>query len=218
MEHSDGGHPVKRVLSYIAATVTGPRQGFMLILFDAKGLAATTGLLAAFAVAWAVVFLGLASAGFEPWAPPWLTIPSTQYYAWEALFVTPVVFAGWLIASGFAQIVSHRGGGAGSFEATAKLLALSIAVPMLVLLIPALLVTALAVSGHIGAMWWVAEPRAGGAVTWVALILVLAEAVWMTVLVSTAVRAAHKIRPRRSFLIAIPATILYHAFVLVFVR
>ncbi|MBE0557945.1 MAG: hypothetical protein IH628_11995, partial [Proteobacteria bacterium] len=142
---------MKRAFVYIMGILTRPRQGFTLILFDAQSLSVSFLLLLASAVAWATAVFGLALAALEPWATPWLVIPSSEYYYWEALFALPVILTGWMLASGFAQLMSHRVGGGGSFEATAKLLALSIAISSLVHVIPALALAFFALGGALDA-------------------------------------------------------------------
>ena len=208
---------MKRALAYILAAITGPRRGFTLMLFDEGGFAVSIGLLLAVAFAWALTFLGWALAGWEPWGTPWLAIPPDVYYGWETLFAVPVILLGWLLASGFVQLMSRQLGGGGSFEATARLLALSIAVCNFVLLLPALVLAVLAVTGVLDAEWWqeISRPGAAQSIVW---FLGAVSMFWLGSLTTIAVRAAHKTRSRRSLLVAIPTVVLYHGFVLVFLR
>ena len=209
---------MKRSLAYILGTLTAPRQTFTLIMFDAQGLSISFLCLVAAAIAWALAALALAFAGFQPWTSPWMAIPLSQYYFWQALLAVPVILAAWMLVAGFVQLGAQRSGGGGSFEATAKLVALSIAVSGLVLLIPAWLLALLALAGTVDAASLLSMLRAGGFATAVLWLLILSEAVWMTLLTSVAIRAAHKLRFRPSVRVAVPAVFLYYVFVLVFFR
>ena len=209
---------MKRALAYILGALTAPRQTFALIVFDAQGLSISFLCLVAAAITWALAVFVWAVAGYQPWAPPWLAIPDSEYYYWQGLFALPVYLAAWVLIAGFVQLVSQRSGGGGSFEATAKLLALSIAVSRLVLLIPACLVALLALAGAVDASSWLSAFRGGSFATSIVWVLVLAEAAWMTLLTSIAVRAAHKLRLRPSVWVAVPAVLLYYAFILIFLR
>jgi len=209
---------MKRSLAYILGALTAPRQTFTLIVFDAQGLFLSFVCLVAAAIAWALAALGLAVAGFQPWASPWLAIPVSEYYFWQALFAVPVILSAWMLVAGFVQLSSQRSGGGGSFEATAKLLALSIAVSRLVLLIPAWLLALLTLAGAVDVTSLLTMLRAGGLATTIVWLLILAEAVWMTLLTSVTVRAAHKLRIRPSIRVAVPAVLLYYVFVLIFFR
>jgi hypothetical protein len=209
---------MKRVLAYVIGTVTSPRQGFTMILFDAQGLSTSVLLLFTAAIVWALATLGWAIASLQPWMTPWLSIPPEEYYLWQTVLTIPVLFAGWILASGFVQLTSHRIGGGGSFDATARLLALSIAIPKLVLAIPVLVLAVLVSAGALNASTWLQNLDQGGPATGIVALLLSAEAVWTGILTSFAVRAAHKLRARRSVLVAIPTVLVYYGFVLVFLR
>lgn len=209
---------MKRALAYILGTLSAPRQTFTLIVFDAQGFSISILCLLAASIAWAFAVLAWAISGYQPWASPWLAIPVSEYYFWQALFTVPVHLAAWVLVSGFVQLTSQRSGGGGSFEATAKLLALSIAVSRLALLIPACLAALLALTGALDAAVWLDAFRGGNLASSILGLLMLAEVTWMTVLTSVAVRAAHKLRLRPSVRVAAPAVLLYYAFILIFFR
>ena len=187
------------------------------MLFDEAGFAVSMGILLAVAFAWAFIFVVWALAGWEPWLNPWLAIDSETYYGWEALFVVPVIFSGWMLMSGGVQLLSRRFGGGGSFEATSRLLALSLAVCHLVVLLPSLILALYAMTARADPAWWQEVSRSGpaNAIVWLLGTLTI---VWLVMLTSIAVRAAHKTRPRPSFLVAIPAVVLYVVFMSVFLR
>lgn len=187
------------------------------MLFDEAGFAVSMGLLLVVALAWTFIFVAWAVAGWEPWLNPWLAIDSKIYYSWEALFAAPVIFSGWMLMSGFVQLLSRRIGGGGSFEATARLLALSIAVCHLVVLLPSLILALCAITARVDPAWWQEVSRSDPANV-IILLLGTLTFVWLVLLTSIAVRAAHKTRPRRSFLVAIPAVVLYVVFTSVFLR
>jgi len=209
---------MKRALAYILGALSAPRQTFTLIVFDAQGLSLSFFCLVAAALTWALAVLGWAAAGYQPWASPWLAIPISEYYFWQALFAIPVLLAAWVLTAGFVQLASQRSGGGGSFEATAKLLALSIAVSRLVLLIPACLVALFALAGAVDASAWLNAFRGGNLAPAIVWLLILAEAAWMTLLTSITVRAAHKLRLRPSIRVAVPAVLLFYAFIYIFLR
>jgi hypothetical protein len=49
--------------------------------------------------------------------PPFLRIPEEQYYFYELIFIIPMFFVTWLLASGIAYVMSMLLGGNGSFDA-----------------------------------------------------------------------------------------------------
>ncbi len=208
---------IRRALAYIAATVAGPRQAFTLMLFDEAGFAVAVGALLAAALAWVFIFASWAIAGWEPWLTPWLTISAELYYGWEAIFILPVMMAGWMLFSGAVQILSRLLGGNGSFESTARVLALSIAVSNFLLLIPSLGLAVVALFADQGMAWWesLAHHSGGEVVLW---ILLGAEALWLGFLTAVGVRVSQKLRNPRSFMVSIPAIVVYYGFLLVFFR
>lgn len=209
---------MKRTLAYILATLKGPRQGFTLMLFDEQGFAVSLLLLLSVGAGWSLACLGWAVAGLEPWVTPWLSIPLKTYYGWEALMAIPMIFTGWLIASGCAQLLSRQVGGNGSFEATARLLAVAIAVSRLVTVIPALVAAVLASVGALDAQWWREAFQTSGSSAIFVWALVVIEASWLGMLTTVGVRAAHKVRPRRSIGVAVFTVALYYGFTFIALR
>jgi hypothetical protein len=203
---------------YIAGSIASPRQTFTLMLFDAQGLGVSFFVILTIAILSAFAALAFDLAGFSPFLAPWLAIPSSAYYFCEALFIVPVMLAGWVLTSGFVQLMAKRFGGGGSFDATARLLALAIALPTLVILIPGIVLGLLATANEVDARWWFQEIRMGGIVAGIACLLMVIEAGWMVILVSIAIRVVHKLRTRRSLLLAILTAIAYHGFMMIFVR
>jgi hypothetical protein len=189
----------------------------MLVQFDQRGLSTSVLVLFVVAVMWSITFLGLWVAGLEPLASPWLVIPRPTYFLWEALFIGPLLFADWILTSGFFQLTCRLLGGGGSFESAARLVALSIGVSRVALLLPALVVALCGVSNLLGPNWLSIQLETATAFG-IGGLLVFFEAAWMCTLMFFAARSAHKLRPRASLLTAIPTVIVYYAFALIFVR
>ena len=86
-------------------------------------------------VGYAFTIAGIASSGGTP-STPWLTIPESEYFKWEVLFVIPVTLGCWILAAGVVHVLSTLCGGRGTFEDTLALLGFAIAIPTLLSLIP----------------------------------------------------------------------------------
>jgi hypothetical protein len=68
--------------------------------------------------------------------PPFLRIPEEQYYFYELIFMIPMYFVTWLLASGIAYVMSMALGGRGPFDAILGGFGLTLAVSTYISLIP----------------------------------------------------------------------------------
>src|SRR5205085_1882371 len=74
--------------------------------------------IAALGVAYAVAILLLAIGGDTPDTAPWLAIPVSTYFYWEALFIAPVIVGACLLAAAVAYLGGRALRGQGTFDAT----------------------------------------------------------------------------------------------------
>jgi hypothetical protein len=68
--------------------------------------------------------------------PAFLRIPEEQYYFYELIFIIPMFFVTWLLASGIAYVMSMALGGNGPFDAILGSFGLSMAISFYFSLIP----------------------------------------------------------------------------------
>jgi len=69
-------------------------------------------------------------------APPFLRIPSEQYYFYEIFFFIPVFIAAWLLAAGIIYLLAKASGSTGSYDALLGCLGVAVAVCAYITLIP----------------------------------------------------------------------------------
>lgn len=79
--------------------------------------------------------LWLYLSGFEPFTTPWLVLDPKVYYLAETFFLTPVVFAAWILGTGILQILGRLFGGQGRFETTLQMTGYSLWAPWYPLII-----------------------------------------------------------------------------------
>ncbi len=58
---------------------------------------------------------------FEPFTPPWLRLDPKSYYLVEAFFLTPVIFAAWILGAGVIRTLSMLVRGRGRFETVLRM-------------------------------------------------------------------------------------------------
>jgi len=115
-------------------------------------------------------------------------LPQAAYYGWQALFISPLLFAAWMLASGAAFFCARFFGSAGSFKATQSTLGLSVAVPTLF----AFLLPDIAAFLFFGF----------DALAWVIRVSAPITACWMFALLTIAMRAVHAFLWVKSTLVA----------------
>ena len=172
----------------------------------------------AMALAYNIVAIFLAVLHGIPSPAPFLAIPADRYFVWAAIFYTPALLAGWVLAAAVAQIVARRLGGSGSFEDTLALLGHATALATLPALVPDLVITFVQVAGWMDYAPWYASVHGGGIwfwIVWAYLILYLAA---FLVLYPAALRAVHSLSRQRAAVAGTIAFFVYQGFILIFIR
>ena len=174
--------------------------------------------LTASALAYAACLLLLALGGARPGPAPWLDIPASSYFLWEATFIAPVIVAGAVLAAGSMHLLARAAGGIGRFDDAMALLGQVIGLCTLLTLVPDLVVGVLLNIGAVDAEAWmraISHPTVVLAVVWIYLCAYL-----LAFLVSFPVvaRAAYHLSRRRSVAIGWAVFVIYQGFLYIFIR
>ena len=188
-------------------------------LDDPRRLRAGVTWLTVTAVAYAVCILILAAGGAEPGnMAPWLTIPSTTYFWWEAAFIAPVIIAAGVLTTGTMYLLARSAGGSGSFDDTLALLGPAIAVCTLFTLIPDLIIGILLNTGALPADTWtydITHPGLTLNLVWTYLSLYILAFLVVFPFVAAAV---HRLRAVPAMAIGWASFAVYQGFLFIFVR
>jgi len=170
------------------------------------------------AVLYAVTLLLLAIGGDKPGPAPWLDIPRSSYFYWEAAFATPVFIAAGVLAAASMQLLARAWGGTGSFEDTMALTGFAVAICTLFSVIPDLIEAVLMISGILPAKTFldgVAHPTPILALVWAYLIAYLLA---FLVLFPAVVSTVHRLPGARAVAVGVAGFAVYQGFVYVFIR
>jgi hypothetical protein len=173
----------------------------------------------AIAFAYAAVIALLAAGGDRPGdLKPWLDIPASEYFWWEALFIAPVIVAGGLLATSCMYLLARAAGGTGTFDDTLALVGPTVAGCTLFTLIPDLTIAVLLTTGLLDAGAWlrdITRPSLTLALVWAYLAL---YAVAFLTAFPMVVAAAHRIRALPAVAIGSASFVVYQGVLVVFVR
>ena len=126
------------VLYLVRGTFTHPRTTFAELVTSPRGRVLAGLALGTVAVLYSLTEWFLYLQHYDPVPPPFLRIPTDQYYAWATLFGVPTIVGGWLLAAGAMQLLARALGGHGRFEHLATALAWATAVATVFTLVPEL--------------------------------------------------------------------------------
>ena len=191
---------------YLVLTFAHPQETLAELVGDRRGRAFAGLALGTVAVLYSLTEWFLYLQHYESVPPPFLRIPTDEYYAWAALFCAPAIVGGWLLATGAVQLVSRALGGQGRFEDLASALAWSTGVATLFTVVPDFASSALGVYET-----W--DPTGLSWVLFVSLYIVA-----FGVLYTSAVRAVHGLGLRSALLVGLGGFVLYQGFVFLFIR
>ena len=191
---------------YLRWTLVHPRTTLAELVTDPHGRLFAALMLGTVAVLYACVEWFLYRQHYDPVPPPFLRIPTEQYYAWATLLCVPAFVGGWLLTTAAMQLGAGVFGGRGRFEDLATAVAWGIGVATLFTLVPDLLSSALGVY----ATW---DPTGH---TWVVTssLYLIAN----VVLYCSAIRAVHGLGWKPACTLGVAGVLLFHAFFLLFVR
>lgn len=195
---------------------TSPRQTFARLWTDSRRL--TFGAVALFisAILYTFAILLLALGSGLPVIPPLLNIPAEDYYFVQVFLMVPVIFSGWILASGVVQILSKPLGRRGTFEDTAALLGFAIVPPTFVTLIPDGISGILSVLGVIGPDPLLWTTHGFGQVVSTAYIVLYV--IWFLVLFPLAVATAQKLSFGRVAALGGVGFLVYQSMLLIILR
>jgi hypothetical protein len=172
----------------------------------------------AMSLAYTLVSVFLAIIGGTPNPPPYLRIPSEQYFFWASFFYAPVLILGWVLASAVMQIVGRALGGSGSFEGTLAVLGVATAVATLPALIPDLALTFLQVVGAMEYEPWFYSVTHGGAWFWIVWVYLGLYLIAFCILYPAAAKAVHSLERGKAILAGLVSFAAYQGFIFVFLR
>jgi hypothetical protein len=169
-------------------------------------------------VAYSLSIALLALGGVAPGMPSWLAIPTEDYFRWEPLFTTPVIFFTGILAAAVLHLLARANGGKGTFERTLALVGPTIFVATLFTLVPDTLVGIVLLLGLLDPLQWMADivrPSLTLALIWLYLLMYLAA---FLVLFPRIGRIAHGLRPWPARWSGWLAFLVYQVVLLVFIR
>jgi len=112
-------------------TILKPRKTFQGLLVNEKSFSLGFAFILIPMVAYTLMYIFLTIGHGAPSVlTPWLNISKEDYYSINRFLVAPSMFLCWIVASAIIQILSRIFKGAGTFEQTLTLIALSISISM----------------------------------------------------------------------------------------
>jgi hypothetical protein len=124
------------VLYLLRSTFMHPQARFADLVNYPRGRAFAALALGTVAVLYSLVELFLYLQHYDPDPPPFVRIPTDEYYAWATLFGIPTIVGGWLLRTGAMQLLSRALGGRGQFEDLATAVAWATGVATVFTLVP----------------------------------------------------------------------------------
>jgi hypothetical protein len=173
---------------------------------------------AAVGVGYAITIAGIALSGGTP-STPWLAIPPSDYFKWEALFVTPVTVLCWVLAAAVVYLLSRLVGGVGTYEDTLTKLGFAVAAATLITLVPDALRAALTTAGGLSRAAWEQAVARPGSPDFVFLWTdMLAYLVGLLVLFTLAATRAGRLHGWRAAGVGLSGVLVYQGVYLIFIR
>lgn len=180
------------------------RHGFVVVLFVGMGYALTV--------------TGIVMSNGTP-STPWLAIPPSDYFKWEALFVAPVAALCWILAGGVMHLLSKLFHGRGTFEDTLALLGFAVALPTLVSLIPDAVRAVLTSAGLMSRAAWEQAVSEPGTPDWLfQWSYMLAYVVSLLCLFSISVAFAQRLHRWPAVAVGLVGAIVYQGVYVIFIR
>jgi len=204
--------------SYLLGTAVRPRDTFDRLVADPGRLARGLKAVLLIGVLYTLTVIGLAIVKAEIMAPAWISIPADEYYFWEVFFAMPVVFLGWILAAGVAQLLSKWFRGSGTFEGTLAVLAFAVTIPTFVTWIPETTGTILMLAGAMTHGDWVEATSRPGFWQVFGLAYQLIAVAWYVVLFPIAIAQAQRLRWRQSVAVGIPTLAVFGLLMFTFIR
>jgi hypothetical protein len=194
------------VLYLLRGTFMRPGATFADLVKHPRGRAYAALALGTVAVLYSLTEWFLYLQHYDPEPPPFLRIPTDEYYAWATLFGVPTIVGGWLLATGTMQLISRALGGRGRFEDLATTLAWATAVATVFTLVPDFTSSALGVY----ASW---DPTGKSWILTVSLYLIAFVLLYMA-----ALRVVHGLGWISAFVVGLGGFAVYQGVLVLFLR
>lgn len=169
-------------------------------------------------VAYSLSIALLACGHVAPGMGSWLAIPTEDYFRWEPLFTTPVIFLGGILAAAVMHLLARAFHGTGTFEDTLALTGPATLLATLFTLIPDTLIGIGLLVGWIDPQRWMTDivrPSVVLAMVWAYLLFYVAA---FLVLFPSVCRIVHGLSAWPARWCGWAAFAVYQALLLVFIR
>lgn len=200
-------------------TITQPQKAFETLLANDKYFRLGFIYIAIPIAAYTLMYVFLTIAHGAPSVfTPWLNIPKDSYYAVNRFLLAPSMILCWVAATAVVQILARLSGGAGTFEQTLSVLALSISIAMWGGLIHDLPMSFLSAAGVIDARQHEIDmnsPTIFRTLLWICYSVYFLA---FLILFPLAVRVAHRLSWAKSIFTGWVAFIIFQLIFLVFNR
>jgi hypothetical protein len=208
---------MKSLWRYLGGTIIRPLPVFRDLEDEPKKVSKAFRAMLLVGILYTITVAMLAAGGALITAPAFIKLSPENYYFYEMFFVLPVFILGWILAAGFAHLLSRWAKGNGTYEGTLSALGLALSVPFFLTWIPE---TAFAILLLLGMkqeefMELTAQP---GLWQFLGFAYQGVAAAWMLVLFILAVAASQRLRWWRALLVGSLSAVLFIAFILVFIR
>jgi len=208
---------MKSFWRYLGGTVVKPVGTFQALQADPKRVSKSFKAILLIGILYTITVVMLAAGGALITAPAFITLSPENYYFWEMFFAFPVVAMGWILAAGFAQLLSKWGKGSGTFEGTLAALGFAVTVPQFVTWITETVFAVLLLLGMKQEEFMELSARPGFWQTFVVAYQVLAV-VWMFFLITFAVGISQKLKWWKAILVGLLTTALFMTEMIIFIR
>jgi len=204
--------------AYFGCLVRHPRRTWADLLADPARLRYGFAAVVVVGVGYAITVAGIALSDGLP-STPWLTIPRSHYFTWEAFFIAPVTVLCWILAAGVAHLLCKLLHGSGTFDDTLALLGYAVAVPTLITLIPDAVHAVFTAMGWLSRAAWeqaVSEPGTPDFLfLWIDMLAYAAGLLWFFPL---AVATAQRLHGWRAVVAGVAGALVYQGVYVIFIR
>jgi len=208
---------MKILWRYLKGTVIRPFKTFERLQDDPQRISKSFQAILLIGILYTLTVVMLAAGGALISAPAFLALSPENYYFWEMFFALPVVVLGWILAAGFAHLLSRGGKGRGTFEGTLAVLGFAVAVPQSVTWLTETAFAILLLLGMKQEEFMELSAQPGFWQTFVIAYQAIAVT-WMLFLVILGLRASQRLKWRRAILFGLLTTVLFMAVMIIFIR
>lgn len=203
---------------YLASVFVSPNDTLEKLSLDSARMRVGASSMCAMSFLYTLVSINLAVIGGTPNPPPWLRIPTDDYFYWASYFYAPVLLSGWVFASAIVHLAARSLGGRGSFDETIAVLGFATAAATVPALAPDLALTLVQVAGLMDYEPWFHSVTRGGAWFYVVWVYLAAYVVYFCILYPSAARTVHRLDRWRGVAVGLVGFVAYQVFIFIFIR